>query len=70
MLMGHWTRFSLPLPVGISLRLLMVFTTEVTLKSEDSFGSAVAVKNTESFSDGSEVDSSNHLDWVLAEAHT
>lgn len=45
-LMGHWNMFDLPLPDGILLCPLMVFMTEVILKSEDSLGNTVAVKNT------------------------
>lgn len=45
-LMGYWDVLNLPLPAGILLCPLMVFMSEKDiLKSEDSFGNAVAVKN-------------------------
>lgn len=47
-LMEHWNVLSLPLPAGIFLCLLMVFTTEkVILKSEDHFRNASALKTHE-----------------------
>lgn len=69
-LMEHWKVFSLPLPADILLCWLMVFITEkVILKSDDSFRNAMAMKMHEVILRWLyEVDNSNYLDWVLAEA--
>lgn len=71
-LMEHWNVLSLPFPAGIFLCLLMVFMTEeVILKSEDCFRNATAVKMHEIILRFLwEVDDSNNLDCVLAQAHT